>query len=820
MQENYLAQKIESQLQTLWDEQKTFVAVEKLNLDKFYCLAMLPYPSGQIHMGHVRNYTISDVIARYERMLNKNVLQPMGWDAFGLPAENAALENKKSPAAWTYKNIEEMRATLKRLGLAIDWQRELATSKPEYYRWEQWLFLRMYEKGLVYKKKADVNWDPVDQTVLANEQVVDGRGWRSGALVERREIEQWFLKITDYADELLESLDKLPGWPEEVKTMQRNWIGRSYGAELDFNLENSKEKITVFTTRPDTLYGVTYLAISPEHSLAIDAAKKSSDVAQFNQQCQNIKVAEAELATLEKKGIYSGFNAVHPLTKEILPIWIANFVLSGYGSGAVMAVPAHDDRDFEFARKYDLKIKPVIKPLNDEKWDFTKAAFTDPGILFDSQLFDGLGSSEAHEKIVLHLEKANIGKSKKNYRLRDWGVSRQRYWGAPIPMINCPHCGTVPVKDDDLPVVLPEDVVLDKPYSPLKSIPSFFETKCPKCGAKAFRETDTFDTFMESSWYYARYCCKDQSLSMLDLRADYWLPVDQYIGGIEHAILHLLYARFIHKVMRDLGLVHCDEPFTNLLTQGMVLKDGAKMSKSKGNVVAPKEIIDKYGVDTVRLFIIFAAPPEYSLEWSDSGVEGAYRFLKRLWNFAYAHHTAIEDINQKNTAVLTQEQLGPQEKKSRKEIYEMLKQANADMKRLQFNTVVSAAMKLLNALQEIATSSKNILLIQEGVSILLRLLAPITPHITYHLWQELKFAGSIIDTPWPSVVEEALVTHDIEMMVQVNGKLRAKISVSKEASKEAIEKLALDNENVKRFIGSSPIKKCILVEHRLINIII
>jgi len=741
MQENYQPEILETNIQKSWQEEKEFVVTENSKQEKFYCLSMLPYPSGHIHMGHVRNYTIGDVITRYQRMLGKNVLQPMGWDAFGLPAENAALEHKLSPATWTYKNIAEMRKALQRLGFAIDWSREVTTCKPEYYRWEQWLFLRMYEKGLVYKKKSAVNWDPVDQTVLANEQVIDGRGWRSGALVERREINQWFLKITAYADELLECLDKLSGWPEEVRTMQRNWIGRSTGATIDFPLQNSNEKINIFTTRPDTLFGVTYLAISPAHPLACKAAEKNSDLHAFIKKYQNIKNAEADIATLEKVGFPTDLNAIHPLTKEIIPIWVANFVLMEYGSGAVMAVPAHDQRDFEFAKKYSLPIKKVIKLKDNKEWDFSASALTEYGILCNSETFNNVGSEEAIPKIISKLEELNLGKQQIHYRLRDWGVSRQRYWGAPIPMINCPKCGTVPVSEKDLPVVLPENVVLKDPRSPLLSIPSFLETICPKCGGKATRETDTFDTFVESSWYYARYASPDQNNSMLDERANYWLPVDQYIGGIEHAILHLLYARFFFKVMRDFGLVKFDEPFTNLLTQGMVLKDGAKMSKSKGNTVSPEEMIAKYGADTARLFIIFAAPPEHSLEWSDSGVEGAHRFLKRLWSFAYTQKNLLLEQNKKQ---ISPNEINVEQKNIRREMHKILKQINADMERKQFNTVASSAMKLLNILQELTKDSKvNAYLIPEGFSILLRILSPITPHITQYYGASLNLVPTL-----------------------------------------------------------------------------
>jgi leucyl-tRNA synthetase len=812
MQENYNPQKIEIEIQAHWEQEKTFAAREKTDLPKFYCLSMLPYPSGSIHMGHVRNYVIGDVISRYQRMLGKNVLQPLGWDAFGLPAENAALASKVAPSEWTRKNIAEMRADLKRLGLAIDWDREIATCDATYYKWEQWLFLQMYKKGLVYKKNSIVNWDPVDQTVLANEQVIDGRGWRSGALIERREISQWFLKITAYAEELLADLDKLPGWPEQVKTMQRNWIGRSEGLEFSFNLAESKEKIIVFTTRPDTIMGVTYLAIAPQHPIAKEAAKNDQAITAFIEKCNNIKTAEADLATMEKEGIATGLYAIHPITNEQIPIWIANFVLMHYGFGAVMSVPAHDQRDFEFAVKYSLPLKEVIAPIDQHQHDFTKEAFTEKGKLINSNIFDGLEFDAAFNKILQALEKTHDGKRKVNFRLRDWGISRQRYWGAPIPMVNCAKCGIVPVAEADLPVVLPEGLKLDNPTSPLKTLASFLQTTCPLCGGKATRETDTFDTFMESSWYYARYCCPDQDSAMLDEQANFWLPVDQYIGGIEHAILHLLYARFIHKVMRDQGLVKCDEPFTNLLTQGMVLKDGSKMSKSKGNTVSPTELVKKYGADTIRLFIIFASPPEQSLEWSDSGVVGAYKFLQKVWNLAYKKQNQI-----KNVAAGLQ----PAHQNVRKQIYEILQQATNDMERKQFNTVVSATMKLYNLLQDIAENSANDALFAEGFTILLKILAPITPHIVHALWNELKIEDKdIIDTPWPEVAKDALTTANVNIVIQINGKLRNQIMIPTNASQAEIEKIVLADEKIKQFLDKQTIKKIIIVPRKLVNIVI
>ena len=622
MDEIYKPDSIEARAQEFWEQQQTFRVTEDPEREKYYCLSMFPYPSGRLHMGHVRNYTIGDVISRYQRMQGKNVLQPMGWDAFGLPAENAAIQNQVPPAQWTRENIDYMRNQLRQLGFGYDWEREIATCDPAYYRWEQWFFTRLFKKGVVYKKTALVNWDPVDNTVLANEQVIDGRGWRSGALVERREIPQWFLKITDYADELLNDIDRLDGWPEQVRTMQRNWIGRSEGIEMQFGIAGRDDVLPVYTTRPDTLMGVTCVAVAPQHPLAAEAAAGNTALAAFIAECRITGVSEAELATQEKKGIDTGLKAVHPVTGEQVPVWAANFVLMEYGSGAVMSVPAHDQRDYEFARANGIAIRQVIYPVNDQQVaDLERAAFVEKGILKNSGEFDGLTSAQAFAAIGDWLEQAGKGSRQVNYRLRDWGVSRQRYWGCPIPIINCADCGAVPVPEADLPVILPTDVTVDASGSPLKKMAAFIETSCPQCGARAERETDTFDTFFESSWYYARYTCADQDTGMLDQRANYWMPVDQYVGGIEHAVLHLLYARFFNKLLRDEGLLTADEPFTHLLTQGMVLKDGSKMSKSKGNTVDPQGLIDQYGADTVRLFTMFAAPPEQSLEWSDSGVE-------------------------------------------------------------------------------------------------------------------------------------------------------------------------------------------------------
>ncbi len=820
MEEVYNPQTIEETAQRYWRENNTFAATEHSPKEKFYCLTMFPYPSGRLHMGRVRVYTINDVISRYQRMLGKNVLQPMGWDAFGLPAENAAIQNKIPPAEWTYKNIAIMRDQMNLMGLGYDWNREFATCDPQYYRWEQWFFLQLYHKGLVYKKNAAVNWDPVDQTILANEQVVNGRGWRSGALVERREIPQWFFKITDYAEELLNDLDKLPGWPEQVKTMQRNWIGRSEGVEIQFPVANTQEHLTVFTTRPDTLYGVTYIAIAPQHPLAKKAAETHPELAQFLEECKNIKVAEAELATLEKRGVLTTFTATHPVTKESLPIWVANFVVMDYGTGALMAVPAHDDRDFEFAKKYALAIKPVVIPVGDE-WDFSKAAYTEAGELIHSAQFSGLNSKMASTEIISYLENHDAGVRRINFRLRDWSVSRQRYWGAPIPIINCETCGAVPVPEDDLPVVLPEKVEFSGVASPLKSMPEFYETTCPQCKKPAHRETDTFDTFFESSWYYARFTSYDQNHAMLDDRAHYWLPVDQYVGGIEHACMHLLYSRFIHKAMRDIGLVHFDEPFTRLLTQGMVLNQGAKMSKSKGNVVDPVSLIEKFGADTVRLFIIFAAPPEQSLEWSDSGVEGSYRFLKRLWTFAYEQREAIQKVQTK----LDWEKADSDQRDILRQIYEILDQARFDYERLQLNTVVSSCMKLLNLLGKIpeaATPQTDMraYIIQQGISILLRLLAPITPHISHQLWNDLQLGGLVLDAAWPDIDTHAMKIDKIELVIQINGKLRSKITVPTHADTKTIEEMATQDAKVQTTIANKLIKKIITVPGKLVNIVV
>lgn len=819
MEKSYQPHVVESAAQADWIENQTFAAKEDFNKEKFYCLSMLPYPSGELHMGHVRNYTIGDVIARYQKMRGKNVLQPMGWDAFGLPAENAALKHGLPPAQWTYQNIKDMREQLQRLGYAIDWNREISTASPDYYQWEQWLFLRLYEKGLAYRKNAVVNWDPVDNTVLANEQVIDGRGWRSGALVERREIPQWFLKITDYADELLKELDSLPGWPEQVRTMQTNWIGRSEGMEIQFQVKDREDRLTVYTTRPDTLLGATYLAIAPDHPLAKIAAETDPHIRDFLMQCQHMKVAEAELSTMEKRGVNSGWQAIHPITHESLPIWIANYVVMDYGSGAVMAVPAHDQRDFEFAHYYQLPLKPVIQ--TESPWDYTQKAFTGKGILYHSQEFDGLTFEQACLAIGERLHQQGQGQRKTQYRLRDWGISRQRYWGTPIPIIYCCHCGIVPVPEKDLPVILPE-LTLTEPVSPLKSLTEFYETTCPNCGRCATRETDTFDTFMESSWYFARYACHDQFNAMLDNRAKYWLPVDQYIGGVEHAVLHLLYARFVYKVLRDEGLVVGAEPFSHLLTQGMVLKDGSKMSKSKGNTVSPRDLIDQYGADTVRLFIVFAAPPEQALTWSDTGVEGAYRFLKRLWQWCQQQEKSLLAGKLESAEKRYCKLLSDSEKAWRKEIYTILSQANADMERLQLNTVVSAVMKLLNVLQkrEAETSDNASLVLREGISILLRLLYPIAPHICHHLWRQLGFEDDLADAPWPKVDYKALKTESISYVIQINSKTRCHMDLPSEADEASIQALVLNHEPLQAWLQGQAVKKIVVVPRRLVNVVV
>lgn len=769
MEPQYNPQQIEQEAQEYWQENQCFEAKEDSSKESFYCLSMFPYPSGRCHMGHVRNYTIGDAISRFQRMQGKNVLQPMGWDAFGLPAENAAIQNKVPPAQWTYQNIAVMRGQLQRLGFAYDWSREIATCDPKYYRWEQWLFLKLLKKGLVYKKSALVNWDPVDQTVLANEQVVDGRGWRSRALIEQREIPQWFLKITAYAEELLTGLDTLTGWPEKVRSMQKNWIGRSEGLEIEFNVKNHDTPLTIYTTRPDTLMGVTYVAIAPQHPLTKNLNKP--EVQKFLEECSRHKLAEAELETLEKKGVDSGLKAIHPVTGEELPIWIANFVLMEYGAGAIMAVPFYDERDHEFAQKYNLPIKetPLIEPPKD------------------------------------------LGRKKINYRLRDWSISRQRYWGAPIPIINCEACGAVPVPEKDLPVVLPEDTI-----SPLKSIPEFYQVSCPECGGKAHRETETFDTFMESSWYYARFTCPDNQTAMLDNRVKDWLPVEHYIGGIEHAILHLLYARFFHRLMRDEGLVPGDEPFARLLTQGMVLKDGAKMSKSKGNVVDPEYLVNQYGADTVRLFMLFAAPPEQSLEWSDSGVEGAHRFLRRLWKIVWEH---LKDGPAKSADLSS---LTAAQKTIRQQAHQTLQKVTDDCgRRLTFNTAIAAVMELLNHMSKFEdTSPQGRAVKQEALELVVLMLSPLVPHVSHVLWRELGHTDTVMNVTWPKVDVASTHQEKLTIVLQVNGKVRGELEVDVGLPKEELQREALKHPTLQRFLEGKVVQRVVVVPNKLVNVVV
>jgi len=812
----YNPEVVEQEARQYWEEQRTFEVGEEADRDKFYSLTMFPYPSGQLHMGHVRVLTINDVIARYQRMQGKHVLQPMGWDAFGMPAENAAIQRGVPPAQWTYKNIDYMRGQLKRLGYGYDWSRELTTCKPDYYRWEQWLFTKLFEKGLVYRKNSVVNWDPVDQTVLANEQVIDGRGWRSDALVERREIPQWFMKITAYADELLEYLDRLPGWPDSVKTMQRNWIGRSEGVELAFDVKGEDEPLKVFTTRPDTVMGITYMAVAAEHPLAGKAAAGDPDVAAFVEQCRKTQAAEAVLETVEKKGMPIGIAAIHPVSGEEIPIWVANFVLMGYGTGAVMGVPGHDHRDWEFADTHGLPIVQVIAPADGSTIDIGEGAYVDYGTVVNSGDIDGMDYRQAFDAIAEKFASAGRGERMINYRLRDWGVSRQRYWGTPIPIIYCDDCDAVPVPDDQLPVVLPEEVEFTGVGSPLKEMPDFYETECPQCGKPAKRETDTFDTFVESSWYFARYASPDCDTAMLDERESYWMPVDQYTGGIEHAILHLLYARFFQKLMRDLGLSAADEPFTNLLTQGMVLKDGAKMSKAKGNTVDPQQFTDKFGADTVRLFMMFAAPPEQSLEWSDAGVQGASRFLRRFWN-AVQGHAAEGDTPPVADDALNEEQRGLR----RKTHYTIAKVSDDIGRRYTFNTAIAASMELLNAVNQYEIRGDgDRAVVREALEAVVLVLSPIVPHICHKLWQVLGHASAPVDERWPGVDETALQQNMIEIIVQVNGKLRGRITVAADADMDTISALALADKNVQRFVDDKEIRKTIVVPGRLVNVVV
>ena len=816
MSSSYHPESIEQAAREQWETSRCFEVSENADKDKYYCLTMFPYPSGKLHMGHVRVFTISDVIARYQRMQGKYVLQPMGWDAFGMPAENAAIQRGVPPAKWTYDNIDDMRIQMKRLGYAYDWTREVTTCRPEYYRWEQWLFTKMFHKGLVYRKNSVVNWDPVDQTVLANEQVIDGRGWRSDAPVERREIPQWFMKITAYAEELLESLDRMPGWPESVKTMQRNWIGRSEGIELSFAVSGEEDPLTVFTTRPDTLLGVTYMAVAAEHPLARKAAAGDAGIAAFVEECRKTDAAEATLETMEKKGMPLGVSAIHPMTGDEIPLWVANFVLMSYGTGAVMAVPGHDARDWDFAKKHDLPITQVIAPADGSNIDINEAAYVDPGVLVNSGEYDGMDFDTACNAIADYFEKSGRGKRTVNYRLRDWGVSRQRYWGAPIPIIYCDDCDAVPVPEDQLPVVLPEDVEFTGVGSPLKGMPEFYETTCPNCGKAARRETDTFDTFVESSWYFSRYACPDSTAAMLDEREAYWMPVDQYTGGVEHAILHLLYARFIQRVMRDEGITSASEPFTNLLTQGMVLKDGAKMSKAKGNTVDPQELITRYGADTVRLFMMFAAPPEQALEWSDEGVQGSFRFLKRFWAAVQSH------VDEGPAADVDPSALDDGQKALRRKTHQTIAKISDDVgRRHSFNTAVAASMELLNAINKSDDDSEaGRAVAREALRAVVLMLSPIVPHICDALWQAMGYSDPLIDQPWPEVDEAALEQDSVELVVQVNGKLRGKISVAVGAKKDTIVAQALADENVQRFVDGKEVRKVIVVPERLVNVVV
>ncbi len=816
MQYEYNAKTIEKEAQEYWEKNNSFVVAEDPSKEKYYCLSMLPYPSGRLHMGHVRNYSIGDVISRYQKMLGKNVMQPIGWDAFGLPAENAAIKNKVPPASWTYENIAHMKEQLIELGFGYDWSRELATCHPEYYKWEQWFFIKLFEKGLVYKKKAVVNWDPVDQTVLANEQVVEGCGWRSGAPVEKKEISQWYMKITDYADELLADIQKLEGWPDAVRMMQTNWIGKSVGLDINFKIDESNS-LTVYTTRPDTLFGVTYLAIAAEHPIAIKAGKNSQKIQAFLDECKKMETAEAAMETMEKKGIDSGIKCVHPLTGEKVSIWIANFVLMGYGTGAVMSVPAHDQRDYEFAKKYNIPMLDVISDANGHV-DTSKEAYVEKGLLINSGEFTGLGFDEAFDAISEKLSSLSAGERKTNFRLRDWGVSRQRYWGCPIPIINCSSCGDIPEKIDALPVRLPESVAIDGAGSPLKKMPAFYSVDCPKCGGKAQRETDTFDTFFESSWYFARYTCVDQKESILDERANYWLPVDQYVGGIEHAILHLLYSRFFTKLLRDEGIVKTGEPFTNLLTQGMVLKDGAKMSKSKGNTVDPQEMISKYGADTARLFILFAAPPTQDLEWSDSGIEGAHRFINKFFRLVISFIALKKEktVSKIDTSKLTGEQ-----KSIRQKTHLALQKVGDDFgRRHSFNTAIATMMELNNTISRLNDDSDQGMAIkQEAIEIMVKCLSPVMPHVCHHLWFMLGGLNAVVDSSWPEVDESALVQENVQIIAQVNGKLRAKIIAPVDSTNQTVEQIALADEKIKKFTDNKELIKVIVVPNKLINIV-
>ena len=859
--EQYQPADIERAAQSFWEAQGSFRAVENPGKPKFYCLSMFPYPSGKLHMGHVRNYTIGDVLTRHHRMRGMNVLQPMGWDAFGLPAENAAMANKVPPAKWTRDNIAYMKKQLQGLGFALDWERELATCNPSYYQWNQWLFTRLFRKGLAYKKTGVVNWDPVDQTVLANEQVIEGRGWRTGAVVEKREIPMYFFRITNYAEELLGALDALPGWPEQVKLMQKNWIGKSEGVKIGFpyQLGGEKKTLWVFTTRADTLMGATFCAVAAEHPIAALAAKSNPALAAFVEACKKGAVMEAELAQIEKQGMATGMFVTHPLSGEKLEVWVGNYVLMGYGEGAVMGVPAHDERDYAFAHKYGLAIPCVIRhPAGDSVPAPWKPEYAEPGSCINSGKYDGLDYPAAVDAIAADLGAKQLGEKQVQWRLRDWGISRQRYWGCPIPIIHCPSCGDVPVPDADLPVVLPDNLVPDGTGNPLAKLPSFYECKCPSCGQPAKRETDTMDTFVDSSWDYARYACPDNNQAMVDSRVDRWLPVDQYIGGIEHAILHLLYSRFFARVMRDEGLLAISEPFTNLLTQGMVLaelyyhdnaegrrewinpadvtverdakgralaakraSDGAAvvaagigtMSKSKNNGVDPQALIDQYGADTARFFIIFASPPTQSLEWSDEGVDGSFRFLKRVWAAGLAFS---QKAGKAAGTPVDAGKLDATLAAARHEIHSVLKQATYDVQRHQFNTVASAAMKILNALEKMPDGAVK----EEGLSILLRLLSPITPHLCHHLWRELGFGTDVLAAPWPEPDPQALEQDEIDYVVQIAGKTRGNLRAPKSADRPALEALVTASALVQKYAAGQAIRKIVIVPGRLINVVV
>ncbi len=833
MTEHYDFAAIESQVQRFWEDNESFKAVEDPQREKFYCLSMFPYPSGALHMGHVRNYSIGDAMSRYQRMRGKNVLQPMGWDAFGLPAENAAIAKGVPPAKWTQDNIAHMKHQLKQLGFGYDWSRELATCAPDYYRWEQWFFTRLLEKGLAYRKLAVVNWDPVEQTVLANEQVdAQGRGWRSGALVEQREIPQWFIRITAYADELLDELDNLDGWPESVKTMQRNWIGRSEGVNFDIQVKGGRAPLRVYTTRPDTVMGITFMAVAPEHPLALEFARSDSKIAQFVESCKQINTAEEAMETMEKRGMQLPIHAIHPVSAEPLPVFVANFVLISYGTGAIMAVPGHDQRDWEFARKYGIEIRQVVKPASGQA-DLSRAAFVDKDdtLSCNSGQFDGLDFEGCFNAIADYLCEHAAGERATRYRLRDWGVSRQRYWGCPVPVVYDENGDYHPVEDASLPVELPQEVEFQGVVSPIRDDPDFINTNIPGTDQPGRRETDTFDTFFESSWYFARFCCPGAD-AKVDGRAKYWLPVDHYIGGIEHAVLHLLYARLYNKLMRDCGLLDNDEPFTNLLTQGMVLKDGSKMSKSVGNVVDPEEMIQRYGADAVRLFVLFTSPPHQTLEWNDEALAGAHRFLTRIWNLVNRHREDIcrcissQPDFQLDASCQLSEPNNPSVRRQRWLTHSLLQRMCRDFERHNYNTAIAACMELVNAISAFETDAgeacpdDRLRVIAEAVFALVRVLAPVSPHVCHELWERLGLATALLDAPWPTVDESALVQETIIMPVQVNGRLRGQIEVAADADREAVKKAALANDAVRRHLEDQPLKKVIVVPKKLINLVV